>query len=190
MISPLFDSKFLAREKAKAIRRDLVMARPDAAKHAARVFMDNIPVSAGQTVALYHTIGDEINTGPLAAALHDKAVQLALPVVVKKKSPMIFRVFDGSNLIEGRYGIAVPPEEAPEVIPDIIVVPLLAFKKNGARLGMGGGYYDRTLAHPDYAKAPTIGYAYGGQEDSSFPVKSHDRALDWIITERGAYKTG
>ncbi len=70
----------------------------------------------------------------------------------------------------------------PRAVPTLLLVPLLAFDRNGHRLGYGGGFYDRTL---DALQVPAIGIAYAGQEVSSIPHEAHDRRLDGILTERG-----
>jgi 5-formyltetrahydrofolate cyclo-ligase len=72
--------------------------------------------------------------------------------------------------------------------PDIILVPLLAFDRQGRRLGQGGGHYDRLLARNPQAKA--VGLAYAAQEVPLVPTEPHDRRLDWILTEREAIRVG
>ncbi|MBL8906323.1 MAG: 5-formyltetrahydrofolate cyclo-ligase, partial [Rhizobiales bacterium] len=77
-----------------------------------------------------------------------------------------------------------------EVHPDVLLVPMLAFDRRGYRLGYGGGYYDRTLAALRVLKPITaIGIAYSGQEIAEVPHGSWDEPLDWIMTERGAFRT-
>lgn len=174
--------------KMMAERRAAAEARPDAARHAARQFLANVPLPDGATVSLYHPINAELDTKPLAAALIERGYRIALPVVVKKRAPLKFRAFrDGDPLIEGRYGIMTPSADAPEAQPMIVVAPLLAFSRNGARLGYGGGYYDRTLTELR-AKGDVlaVGYAYGAQEVDRIPVTDKDQRLDWIVTEREA----
>lgn len=90
-----------------------------------------------------------------------------------------------STLVLNRFAIAEPEASAPAVIPDIILVPLLAFDRKGNRLGYGGGYYDATLKtlrqkHPVTA----VGVGFGFQEIASVPADSFDEPLDFVITER------
>jgi len=94
------------------------------------------------------------------------------------------------------YGIPEPLASAPEAVPSLVLVPLLAFDATGHRLGYGGGFYDRTLsllaraqtppANPS-ARAPLIavGVAYAGQEVSALPREAHDHPLDAMLTENG-----
>jgi 5-formyltetrahydrofolate cyclo-ligase len=187
-IAPGFASKEVLRLRMAAARREAAKKRPDAAKHAARVFMDHAPLPPGATVALYHPIKDELDTKPLAEALLDRGFEIALPVTPKKRARLTFHAFrDGDPLHADRYGIMTPAKDAPEVRPMIIVTPLLAFTRDGRRLGYGGGYYDRTLAAMRAeGDVLAVGFAFGAQEVESIPSGRHDERLDWIVTEREA----
>ena len=69
--------------------------------------------------------------------------------------------------------------------PDLVIVPLLAFDRDGVRLGQGGGYYDRALkALRDTREVFVLGLAYSGQETANLPREPHDQALDAILTEK------
>jgi 5-formyltetrahydrofolate cyclo-ligase len=150
--------------------------------------MDYAPIPPGATVALYHPMTDELDTKPLAEALLDRGFRIALPVTPKKKGPLTFRAFrDGDPLSADRYGVMTPSDAAPEVSPVLIVTPLLAFTRDGKRLGYGGGYYDRTLAalraeHDVLA----IGFAFAAQEVDKMPFSKTDQRIDMIVTEREA----
>jgi 5-formyltetrahydrofolate cyclo-ligase len=187
-IAPGFASKEILRLRMAAARREAAKARPDAARHAARVFMDHAPLPQGAIVSLYHPMKDELDTRPLAEALLDRGFEIALPVTPKKRGRLTFRAFrDGDPLHPDRYGIMTPSEDAPEVQPMLIVAPLLAFTRDGGRLGYGGGYYDRTLAAlRTEGDILAVGFAYGAQEVGKLPMSKADQRLDWIITEREA----
>ena len=189
-IASFFDPKAILRERMKGERRAIAKARPDAGVHAAAHFMSAITLPERAVVSLYFPMRHELDTEPLAAALLEKGARLALPVVTRRKSPLVFRAYTpGDDMVEGSYGELVPAEDAPEVTPDILVVPLLAFTRAGGRLGYGGGYYDRTLAALRQSGAPlAVGYAYGGQEVDALPLSPLDQPLDWIVTERGAIR--
>ena len=79
--------------------------------------------------------------------LTQKKFRLALPVVYQKASPMIFRSWKpGDQLVKSSFFNNLEPDESqPVVKPDILLVPLLAFREDCHRLGYGGGYYDRTI---------------------------------------------
>lgn len=187
-LAPGFASKEIIRLRMMAARKEMAKARPDAGVHAARVFMEHAPLPEGAIVSLYHPMKDELDTRPLAEALIARGFKIALPVVPKKRGPLAFRAFrDGDPLVSDRYGIMTPDEQAPEVRPVLIVTPLLAFTRAGARLGYGGGYYDRTLAAlRAEGDVLAVGYAYAAQEVARLPTTRRDERLDWIVTEREA----
>lgn len=183
-----FASKEILRLRMSAERRDAAAARPDAGRHAARVFMDHVPIPEGATISLYHPMKDELDTKPLAAALIERGFRIALPVTPKKRGPLTFRAFrDGDPLSPDRYGVMTPSDDAPEVRPTIVVTPLLAFTRDGKRLGYGGGYYDRTLAAMREAgDVLAVGFAFGAQEVEKMPFSERDQRIDMIVTEREA----
>ncbi len=96
---------------------------------------------------------------------------------------MFHSVPEGQNLQPGSFGIHEPMDDWPQAVPDVVLVPLLAFDAMGHRLGYGGGFYDRTLAGLPQARA--IGIAYAGQELDFIPQDPHDIGLREILTEQG-----
>ncbi len=185
-----FDAKSLWRERLKPLRRKAASDRPDAAKHTARAFLGAFDPDTDDIVALYYPIRSELDTAPLAEALAERGVNLALPVVERKNAPLVFRRYrPGDALEKGVFGEQVPGDAAPAVRPDIVIVPLLGFRPDGGRLGYGGGYYDRTLQDLRKSGAVTaVGYAFAVQEVDALPVSPLDQRLDWIVTERGAIR--
>jgi 5-formyltetrahydrofolate cyclo-ligase len=89
-------------------------------------------------------------------------------------------------LVGGVWGISEPTADKPEVEPDILLVPLLAFDNAGRRLGYGGGFYDRTL-HALRAKkqVTAVGLAYDEQRVDAVPHLDYDQRLDWVLTPSG-----
>jgi 5-formyltetrahydrofolate cyclo-ligase len=86
-------------------------------------------------------------------------------------------------------GILAPAATVPEVDPDVLLVPLLAFDRAGYRLGYGAGFYDRTLERLRRSKRVTaIGIGFAGQEVDSVPRDQYDQPLDWLVTERFVLK--
>lgn len=152
--------------------------------------MGNVPLPDGAVVALYHPLPDELDTAPLAEALLERNIAIALPAIARRKAPLVFRRFnEGDRLVEGPFRTLEPVQDAEAVTPQIVVAPLLGFTRAGARLGYGGGYYDRTLAALRGADgALAIGYAYGAQEVDALPTDARDQPLDWIVTEREAIR--
>lgn len=189
-IAPLFSQKHILRERMKAERARAAAARPDAARHAAARFMAAIPVEAGAVVALYAPIRDELDTAPLAEALAERGAHLALPVMAGKRAPLLFRLAPlDAELVKGPFGVMEPRPEQPEAQPEIIVCPLLGFSRDGARLGYGAGYYDRTLrALRASGAVVAVGFGYGAQEVETLPATKDDAPLDFIVTEREAIR--
>jgi 5-formyltetrahydrofolate cyclo-ligase len=112
--------------------------------------------------------------------------RLALPVVAGRGKPLIMRAWNfGEPLASGVWGIREPPESAPEVFPDILIVPMLAFDRTGHRIGYGAGYYDMTIARLRGMKPViALGIAYAAQEIAEIPTTPRDAALDLVLTER------
>ncbi len=137
-------------------------------------------------VALYWPFGDEADCSQLAHALDYHQFVTALPVVIGAGRPLVFRKWSSRDaLIEGPHGILQPAARHPEVIPDLIFVPLVAFDRRGHRLGYGAGYYDRTLQALETVKPPlTVGIAFATQEEPELPNQAHDMRLDLVLTER------
>jgi 5-formyltetrahydrofolate cyclo-ligase len=129
----------------------------------------------------------EISVLPLLAKLASEGWTTALPVVLGKGRALKFRAWSpGEPTVAGVWDIPMPPETAAEVLPDVVLVPMLAFDRRGFRLGYGGGFYDRTLAElRKLKKIEAIGISYAAQEVPDVPHGSHDEPLDWILTERG-----
>jgi 5-formyltetrahydrofolate cyclo-ligase len=168
-------------------RRDTLPAaeRQQAAETiAARAFP--VAVAPGTIVAGFMPMKSEINPLPLLRALADAGARLALPVVAGQGKPLIMRAWAfGEPLAAGVWGIREPEPAAPEVAPDILIVPLLAFDRAGQRVGYGAGYYDRTIAVLR-ARQPVlaIGLAFAAQEIAAVPATPHDAPLDLVLTER------
>ena len=151
-----------------------------------------IPDPGGRTISAFHPYLSEISTLELLVKLAAEGWTTALPVVVGKELPLKFRRWvPGDAMVSGLWDIQIPVETAPEVEPDVLLVPMLAFDRKGYRLGYGGGFYDRTLAKLRALKKITaIGVAYAGQEVDSVPHDAHDQPLDWIMTEQETFKCG
>ena len=91
----------------------------------------------------------------------------------------------GELLETGGFGLREPGAAAPEVLPDILIVPLLAFDRRGHRIGYGAGYYDMTIASLRARKSiVAIGVAFAAQEVAEIPATPRDARLDLVLTER------
>jgi 5-formyltetrahydrofolate cyclo-ligase len=189
----LAEIKRLARSKATLIRSDVHEAAKLGA--GAALVARGLPVARNaqtRIISAFHSFDTEISTFELFDKLVADGWTTALPVVVAKNTPLVFRQWaPGEALVLGRWNIKVPLEDAPEVLPDVLLVPLLAFDRQGFRLGYGGGFYDRTLEKLRALKKVTaIGIAYAGQEVDAVPYEEFDQRLDWIMTEQETFKCG
>lgn len=172
------------RRAARALRRRLAADNPHAAVQAAVHMLDS-RLGASPVTSLYMPVGSEFDTGPIAEALLERDTRLCLPAVVALDAPLVFRAWTpGDPLAPDLLGTPSPSPTARTLEPELVVTPLLAFDAEGARLGQGGGYFDRTIARLP-ARAVVVGLAYAGQEVSSLPVEAHDRPLDAVLTEQG-----
>jgi 5-formyltetrahydrofolate cyclo-ligase len=160
---------------------DARKAAQNAAEHALQVLGD----VGGKTVSLYMPIKGELDPLVLGEKLRAGGAKVALPRVRSGNEPMSFREWRKDDpLKKGFGGISEPDETAPEVTPDILIVPLAAFDRRGFRIGYGKGHFDRTLGPLERTVRPfTIGYAFAFQEIGEVPRELHDVPLDAVVTE-------
>jgi len=173
-------------EDKAALRRACLSRRrvvPGAGDGLRDVILREIPPPPGALVGGFWPMGSEIDPRPLLEALHARGHRISLPVTPPRGQPLSFRRWlPGTLMARGPMGTQ-HPAKGDAVTPDWLIVPLLAFDRSGARLGYGGGYYDRTLALLRDAKA--IGVAYAAQEIAQVPTGPHDVRLPAIATEQG-----
>lgn len=142
---------------------------------------------AGHTIGFCWPHQAEYDAREWVAAMLQKGAKAALPVVVEKKAPLVFRRWvPGTAMMAGEYGIPVPANNE-TVAPSILIAPLNGFDEQGYRLGYGSGYFDRTLAtlHP---KPVVIGIGYEQARLATIEPQPHDIAMDFIVTEAAIYQ--
>ena len=178
------------RSRLRQRRRDLP---PDTARTAAIEIAHLATTLPGwqraANVGLYLPTDGEIDTEPLAERARDAGKSLFLPAI-RDDRRLVFRQWRQDDpLPPNQFGIPEPPPTAPAlgaVDIDILFLPMVGWDRRGARLGMGGGYYDRTLAQG--RGAALVGLAYEAQEIDRLPTESWDIYLDYIITGGGLYR--
>jgi 5-formyltetrahydrofolate cyclo-ligase len=176
-LPPKAELRDAARRRRAELRTDGFAAR--LAAHA-----DTLAIAPGAIVAGYHAHRDEADPALLLQALAKAGAHIALPRVTAKDEALEFHLVpDGGILHPGAFGIHEPLAHWPRAIPDLLLVPLLAFDLRGTRLGYGGGYYDRTLAALPRARG--VGIAYAGQRMDFLPHDAHDYPLHAVLTETG-----
>ena len=184
----------LATEKRKL--REVMQARRMQLPHAAmlsasqsiaRHFADHPILAFATSFAGYRAMRGELDVMGIFSLMARYEKQTALPCVTPEKSLQFRAWAQGDPLTRHALGMEEPTGDAPEITPDIILVPLLAFDGEGYRLGYGGGYYDRTIERlRGQGKPPLfIGVGFSMQEVDQVPTSAHDAPLDGILTELG-----
>jgi 5-formyltetrahydrofolate cyclo-ligase len=186
--APIDTVKAAVRRESIARRDAIPAGEREAAVQAIAARTFPIPVPPGATVSGFIPLNNEIDVRPLMRKLAQMGVELALPVVVARGEPLIMRAWEfGAPLKAGGWGISEPPPHAPEVLPDILLVPMLAFDRAGQRIGYGAGYFDITIRSLRAQKPVTvIGVAFAAQEIAQVPITPRDARLDLVLTEREA----
>lgn len=149
-------------------------------------------IREGETVMVYSSKEKEVNTGPLIATLLERGNPVVVPIIVREDvSLRLSYLRDPAALVPSTFGV---PEPIGNEIPatgrdvDTIVLPMLGFDRNGARIGYGAGYYDRFMAGNPHLRK--IGVAFTCQECDDLPVDENDVLMDCIITEDGVVYSG
>ena len=187
-MTDMSEEKNAIRERALKYRNDLEV-HPDMADHAARLFMEKLKPEEGTRIALYFPLGQELDTLPLLEILWRRGCTCLLPVFGKEDRVMRFARWDkNTKLTPSTFNIPMP--EDPEfLVPDIIVVPIVAFDQKGNRLGFGKGYYDATLQKlREQGAVVAAGYAYAEQAVlMKLPTEGHDQKLDMVVTPQRVF---
>jgi 5-formyltetrahydrofolate cyclo-ligase len=139
--------------------------------------------------ALYCATPSEIDTQPLIAALWQHQKKCYLPRITADDVLVFSQYNPDTVLIPNRFGIPEPVAAAPQCAIsdlDIIFIPLVAFDEEGHRLGMGAGYYDKTLAglREQKTRPLLVGLAYELQKANHIPQDAWDISLDMVVTAR------
>lgn len=176
----LSDQKTVARKVAFAARK---AAYDLDAGGSAGVLSSVLAGYRGVPLSGYLPIRSEIDPLPamIEAAAHGP---VAVPVIMERGQALKFsRWTPEGSLRAGPFGVQVPQVDD-FLIPEIVIVPLVAFTRAGGRLGYGGGFYDRTLEMLRARRGTlAIGFAYGAQAAESLPLEPTDQILDMIVTD-------
>jgi 5,10-methenyltetrahydrofolate synthetase len=144
-----------------------------------------IPASDGTIVSAYFPIRAEPDLRPWMRAAHVRGIRIALPVALSPGHALAFREWHPDvRLARGLWNIPYPATTA-EVVPTVLLAPLVGFDSAGYRLGYGGGFFDRTLA--TIAGAPmTIGVGFPEASIPTIYPQPHDIPMNWIVTGAAA----
>ena len=183
-------------KQAKAAVRQTILARRDAADIASRL-RDSQTITqklcalpayrAANVVAAYASFGSELDTAEFLACILTDGKQLLLPRINPAQRALELRqVVDlGVDLVSGVWGIREPAERCPILSltkVEFMLVPGVAFTAGGARLGYGGGFYDRLLASLD-RRIARIAAAFQLQMVDQLPEGPHDQRVDHVVTQ-------
>ena len=160
-----------------------------ASKRLAKNFCSTWSPAYGSIISAFWPFRTELDVRPLINHLFDLGYTIALPEITSKYEPLIFREWNpGQNLIKDNFGVMCLPKTAKIKKPDWLLVPLLAFDKNGFRLGYGGGFYDITLKSLREEKNIfAVGVGFEGQMIERVPYARHDIRLNAVLTEGVVY---
>ena len=177
------DKKELRKEVLK--RRKETKHRLEKSKTIQFEVMNHPLYQGSEVVAIYNSFASEVSTKELIRmSIGTKSVVL-IPKVVDKELIFI-KIDEDTEYQTSKYGIEEPVSNKEYRGPiDLVIVPGVAFTKEGNRLGYGGGYYDRFLKGKDI---PTIGICFESQIVESLPTEEHDIEVDFVQTEENIYK--
>ena len=188
--------KYTLRRQLKAARNAMRPAeRRNAARASLRLALRHGLLLRAQRIAFYLPQGGEFNVHPLLNQALCMLRDCYLPVLPRRGRVMRFgRVGRTTRMTKNRYGIPEPIDARPLRARqlDLLLMPLVGFDLQGHRLGMGGGYYDATLAFMQHRrlwrKPRLVGIAYECQRVDALPHEPWDMPLDAVLTERQLYR--
>lgn len=183
------------REKRSSI--SLKEQKETSRKIASHVTSSNVFNSA-RNIAFYLAVNAEADPSSIQNNTYTPKKQFYLPTLAKDENQgLLFAPANqDSQYTLNRFNIPEPDCSSGELITgeklDLVIVPLVGFDKSGNRLGMGGGYYDRSFAFTNSLTAPAkpilMGFAYAFQEVDTLKEESWDVRLDYIATDVGLFK--
>jgi 5-formyltetrahydrofolate cyclo-ligase len=194
------DSSPAARKTLRAALRAKRRAlSPEQRAKAARQVARNVDrvyrLRPGLRVAIYASFSEELDSGPLIRLARKRGCRIFLPRIDTRTISMKFvEAVAGARETVNRLGIVEPHGTQPIAARwlDLVLLPLVGFDAHGMRLGMGGGYYDRTFAfrnrHTAWRGPRLVGVAYSFQQVPSIARAPHDVRLDAVVTEAGVIR--
>jgi len=177
------------RQQVRHLRRAMTdEQQAQAAEQLAELALNYAPVTAARNIALFLSVDGELNTRPLIARLWHLKKAVYLPVLhpFSPGNLLFLRYSPDTPLIPNKLRIPEPPLDIRQLITldqlDLMLVPLVAFDQYGQRLGMGGGFYDRTLQNWQQHGFLPVGVAHDCQQVDSLPVAEWDVPLPAVMT--------
>lgn len=187
----------MTQHELRKIKRQQRQSLTDKAMYSQQIVAQLLADSAyrnAHDLAVYLALPEEVQTQPLITAAWEAGKKVYLPVVIRKGQAMRFAPYTpDTTLVQDAMHLDVPDVEVSQYIDatqlDMVVAPLVAFDAKGNRIGMGGGFYDRTFAFKkqNTEKPLLIGMAYDVQQVEHIEVQAWDVPLDRVVTEKNVY---
>ncbi len=176
--------KAALRTEILALRKTVKRNHPKAPNLISAQLDKHLEIAPETVIAGYFAIGDELDPHEALTRLQGRGAKLCLPVAGLPGEVLTFRPWRvGEPLESGLHKTFHPGKFSGELVPNIILVPLVAFDAAGFRLGFGGGYYDRTLSYLRQNKnIAAYGMAFDEQQVQAIPVEPFDAQLDGVFT--------
>jgi 5-formyltetrahydrofolate cyclo-ligase len=176
----------------RALRTELIAARARMAQDerwvkslAIAERIEEVPFfREARIVSLYAPLGTEVDSSEIARRALARGVRLVFPRTIPGERRLAFASAEPGALVRGPLGAMEPPPGAPAIALeeiDCVVVPGVAFSRDGLRLGRGGGYYDATLKR--MPRAGRVGVAFEAQIVPTLPREPHDVPFDAVVCE-------
>lgn len=187
---PASDKKLLRRQLRQRRRALSPFQHQRASEHLTRYLLGRPEFVSANTVAVYLAADGEIDPRLLIRTTWRLGKRVYLPVLRAGNRLRFAEYKKGARLRRNRLGIAEPAIRRfrdPSRL-DLVLMPLVAFDRRGGRLGMGGGFYDRTF---EFLRAATkrrpalVGLAHAFQEADDLPMESWDVPMAAVVTDRG-----
>ena len=179
-------------ERARLIEMRMAMDL-DAHKAASQAISDclaeRFPVESFSSLGCYWPFRREYDCIPLMRQVIAAGGQVALPVVIKRGLPLIFRPWTPETKMEAGVWNILHPAEGEPVKPAALLIPVVGFDQKGYRLGYGAGFYDRTIATYDTWPLK-IGVGFDFQRMDDIHPHEHDIPMDYVVTEKGVVFEG
>ena len=189
MCTNIAQAKQALRRELKARRSAISAARREAYDRQLLARLAALDIwQVANTLFCYIPMADEVNTRPIIEAAWAAGKTVAVPCCISRTQLAFFKISSFGGLVQSPFGIWEPADDPaqfppvdPAAVKGLIILPGIAFTRQGDRLGYGGGYYDRLLAG---CSLTTVGLCYPELLQDSLPADIHDRAAHWVITPK------
>lgn len=191
MGQPLKNVKQAMRKAAIAARRDLTPAYREEASRQMLASLSALPqFRLAKTILVYASMPEEVQLYELMEQSAAAGKTVCLPLITGKGTMEAVRLPSIEDLVPGKFGILTVEPAKQCIVPpntiDFIVVPGAAFDREGRRLGLGAGYYDRFMKEKA-SRAFRCALAFNCQLITEVPTEPHDERVQYIITEKKSF---